>query len=551
MAESASYFIECSLCMDPFDDPRALPCLHTFCFKCLKQLLDQDKIKCPKCRKEYDFTADTVETLPKNFMVNSFAGLVEDWESLSSSPCSTKECKHFASHVCLHGCQYLCHGCASTHKRSPLTKGHRVDKLEVEEENSEEVVSNVNQCFQHVQQSLTIYCELCQATICSVCLEDNHKGHTWTNIQQKITDTQQMLEKIVIQAENSVEIIDQEVQVAHSHNTACMTDVVKTKERITSLTKELHELINQREEHLLQDLSIARNKFTECAREMKTQQETIKTSFVEISDVAKNLGNTKGDVGIIRQAKLLLYKLQALQRRKVPVCNWVTEDSTDTSLAIIPQSIQIGAIDTLCSVDEDLVKLLGTDDNSERALKTIPIPPQSSVCGLAAVNDSVCLASYNSSQLRFYYADGRLKQNMTVDGLDSPICIAAIQIDPLIIIIGTTRKQMYWLTLNSPCNIISQSKTELDFLPINGFTVMDTSDVYCCDRTTGKIHIFNSKGVKQKSIQLSGEINVDAVLPALDNIKGNFVLLDRSARKLIWLNAEGQVGEKKRTCSAC
>ena len=28
----------CSVCMEKYDDPRALPCLHTFCYKCLIQL---------------------------------------------------------------------------------------------------------------------------------------------------------------------------------------------------------------------------------------------------------------------------------------------------------------------------------------------------------------------------------------------------------------------------------------------------------------------------------------------------------------------------------
>ena len=46
--------VNCSLCRQPYRDPRLLPCLHTFCFDCLKKLLDdstdhQADLLCPTC----------------------------------------------------------------------------------------------------------------------------------------------------------------------------------------------------------------------------------------------------------------------------------------------------------------------------------------------------------------------------------------------------------------------------------------------------------------------------------------------------------------------
>jgi len=48
---------ECSICTEVFTDPRVLPCIHTFCLKCLlnygKDRQPGDHMPCPLCRKEF------------------------------------------------------------------------------------------------------------------------------------------------------------------------------------------------------------------------------------------------------------------------------------------------------------------------------------------------------------------------------------------------------------------------------------------------------------------------------------------------------------------
>ena len=49
--------INCSFCIQPYRDPRLLPCLHTFCFDCLQKQLDdstdqQAALLCPTCFEE-------------------------------------------------------------------------------------------------------------------------------------------------------------------------------------------------------------------------------------------------------------------------------------------------------------------------------------------------------------------------------------------------------------------------------------------------------------------------------------------------------------------
>src|SRR6218665_3988199 len=68
---------ECPICMNVFTDPRLLPCIHTFCFECLKRISETahkgpgDKLLCPLCRKEFLIPADGINGVPKNFFLEN------------------------------------------------------------------------------------------------------------------------------------------------------------------------------------------------------------------------------------------------------------------------------------------------------------------------------------------------------------------------------------------------------------------------------------------------------------------------------------------------
>ena len=66
VSEEASA-INCPACLSPYQVPKLLPCLHTFCQKCLQrcseELEDKEgkKIKCPLCRSECDVPTGGVD----------------------------------------------------------------------------------------------------------------------------------------------------------------------------------------------------------------------------------------------------------------------------------------------------------------------------------------------------------------------------------------------------------------------------------------------------------------------------------------------------------
>ena len=62
---------ECPICYEHFEDkgnvcPRLLPCIHTYCYLCLKKSEQNGQIKCPECRTCHDVPEEGIEAFPTN-----------------------------------------------------------------------------------------------------------------------------------------------------------------------------------------------------------------------------------------------------------------------------------------------------------------------------------------------------------------------------------------------------------------------------------------------------------------------------------------------------
>ncbi|XP_033864769.1 tripartite motif-containing 13 isoform X2 [Acipenser ruthenus] len=80
--------LTCPVCCCLFEDPRVLPCSHSFCKKCLEGILEGNSnrswrppFKCPTCRKETTTTG--INSLQINY---SLRGIVEKYNKIKLTP---------------------------------------------------------------------------------------------------------------------------------------------------------------------------------------------------------------------------------------------------------------------------------------------------------------------------------------------------------------------------------------------------------------------------------------------------------------------------------
>ena len=180
--------LNCAICLDLFTEPKSLPCLHSFCEKCLGNLalLPQGGgyvLSCPVCRSQVRLPEDGVSGFPSAFHLNDFLELRQQLKKLSEAKSITCEnCEeHDATGFCRQCGTFFCQKCTEAHLLlSKLFPGHKIVGLK-------EVISSASQLIPVKQQPimecpthkkpLDIYCESCAVLVCQHCTIRRHKDH--------------------------------------------------------------------------------------------------------------------------------------------------------------------------------------------------------------------------------------------------------------------------------------------------------------------------------------------------------------------------------------
>ena len=121
----------CSICLELFENPKSLPCLHAFCFKCIqghfKDKCPGDEVPCPVCRKEFPIPPDGVGGLQRHFIVQRLVDVrkastgesceVPCEECMKKSSEESEQKTKIATMYCGNCNQKLCETCCMDHIR--------------------------------------------------------------------------------------------------------------------------------------------------------------------------------------------------------------------------------------------------------------------------------------------------------------------------------------------------------------------------------------------------------------------------------------------------
>ena len=185
--------VECSLCKQPYRDPRLLPCLHAFCYECLKKLLDdsteqQNTLLCPTCFEQAPLPT---QHLPRHVYLSNNASTARRVAQFKTA----KACENCESEekACAFCCDCgesglpICKQCVEFHKKVRSYKKHTVVSLDSD---VKELVRKANEkesmiCAKHTSEVLRYryFCLDCEALACIECLHLDHANHKYKALE--------------------------------------------------------------------------------------------------------------------------------------------------------------------------------------------------------------------------------------------------------------------------------------------------------------------------------------------------------------------------------
>ncbi|CAH1242120.1 TRIM3 [Branchiostoma lanceolatum] len=204
--------LTCSVCKDIYDDPRVLPCLHTFCAKCLEQRRTEDsQLTCPTCQHQWTLKSeDSVSNLPSNFYINKLLNF-RALHNSEDARCQMCESGAKVESICGDCKLLLCGNCFTAHSNSPALKDHYIITLhDLKNPSTRAKYTGAEYCSKHNDVRVTFYCQPCAKLVCRECTITEHKQSRKHNprevseVAQKYKDDLQTLVQKTVDAADAL-----------------------------------------------------------------------------------------------------------------------------------------------------------------------------------------------------------------------------------------------------------------------------------------------------------------------------------------------------------
>lgn len=250
--------LTCTICLGMFVDPKVLPCLHTYCKKCVERIAHSNSIVCPQCREKHSLPSGRVDKLLTSFTFTNLVKLLEVHKADTKNlVCENGLDTNPAVARCIDCQAYLCKSCSQTHTRMLATKQHKVFSLDEIRSKGEKCFQKPRHCPIHENETLKLYCRTCSKTICGDCIYVDHRSHQYVfikdvqeELKQSLREKLNSMKRMAGEAKNKKEGAHKIVEEHDTKVTSIHTHIDRTFGELAELvrtchTKVLHDLDQQ------------------------------------------------------------------------------------------------------------------------------------------------------------------------------------------------------------------------------------------------------------------------------------------------------------------
>ncbi|KAF5294163.1 hypothetical protein FQR65_LT10874 [Abscondita terminalis] len=369
----------CTLCKQYFEEPRVLPCLHTFCTKCLLELeadepvLDahngskgsggsgyesdshnpgeethsnpNKSIMCPICRTLANLPSEGVMGLPIHYLLQHRMILATLNATSTKLLCDFCLNDVLATYRCSECACNLCNVCSDAHKRQKNFLEHEVLRLQDARRRGINRVRRQIMCSQHGDRELEIFCSTCCKVICRDCTSVLHKGHVCELASRAAKSFTFTMRKTLEMVHNITKETTELSTRLKEDSTRVQNRCDRVKEEVEKYTSLYIRAIEAHRQRLYDEINQARY---EKLQLIELQQIEVQKRLNDIKEVlvfADDLLTEATDVEMLSFVKPIFNKLDKYSKLE-NVSDWKVPDN----LQFLPEEISQNSPESICPI---------------------------------------------------------------------------------------------------------------------------------------------------------------------------------------------------------
>ena len=321
--------LECSICLDTYNDPKTISCLHTFCCQCLENHARashrQGKFRCPECQAQINLPeGNRFDSLPTSFFHNSLLSLLAvrqsgDGSSITCGNCKKKSCD---VHYCFDCARFMCPDCLSAHEvMRAAFEGHKVMPVkEFQTEDYEALLKRQPYCSEqyHEREITRFFCLSCQSCVCHACIVTDHRNHE-VILLDKAADNEKgnIMAEATATRENEKALKDV-IRKFEETISKLETNVAIAKRGISRSAETMITKIRECERETIDSVEATRVTRLEKINSAKEKAESLLKQMIQAVEFTKNLVERSSSSHIMQNKETLKQRFQELRDFEMP-----------------------------------------------------------------------------------------------------------------------------------------------------------------------------------------------------------------------------------------
>ncbi|XP_068176976.1 tripartite motif-containing protein 2 [Antennarius striatus] len=209
-------FLICSICLDRYENPKVLPCLHTFCERCLQNYIPAHSLtlSCPVCRQTSILPEKGVAALQNNFFITNLMDVLQR----APDRCSPEA--------------------ATLNNITTVATGQLLS------------------CPNHGGNVMEFYCPPCETAMCQECTSGEHGEHPTVPLKDVVEQHKASLQDQLDAVKKRLPEIDSALQTLSEILQQLTHQKTSIEDDIHTIFDELQKTLNVRKSVLLMELEV-------------------------------------------------------------------------------------------------------------------------------------------------------------------------------------------------------------------------------------------------------------------------------------------------------